>query len=125
MISKGSEGYIMANFRTGRVAQEIQKEVNDILIKRVRDPRVADVTITEVKVTGDLQQATIYYSILSEKEKDLENVQMGLEKASGLIRRELGQRLTLYKTPELKFERDESVLYGSRIDELLRDLNKE
>ncbi|MGX7395548.1 30S ribosome-binding factor RbfA [Carnobacterium mobile] len=115
----------MANFRTGRVAQEIQKEVNDILIKRVRDPRVADVTITEVKVTGDLQQATIYYSILSEKEKDLENVQMGLEKASGLIRRELGQRLTLYKTPELKFERDESVLYGSRIDELLRDLNKE
>ncbi|WP_313469731.1 30S ribosome-binding factor RbfA [Carnobacterium sp.] len=115
----------MANFRTGRVAQEIQKEVNDILIKRVRDPRVADVTITEVKVTGDLQQATIYYSILSEKEKDLENVQMGLEKATGLIRRELGQRLTLYKTPELKFERDESVLYGSRIDELLRDLNKE
>ena len=99
----------MANFRTGRVAQEIQKEVNDILIKRVRDPRVADVTITEVKVTGDLQQATIYYSILSEKEKDLENVQMGLEKASGLIRRELGQRLTLYKTPELKFERDESL----------------
>ncbi len=50
---------------------------------------------------------------------------MGLEKATGLIRRELGQRLTLYKTPELKFERDESVLYGSRIDELLRDLNKE
>ncbi|ALV21161.1 MAG: 30S ribosome-binding factor RbfA [Carnobacterium sp.] len=115
----------MANFRVGRVAQEIQKEVNDILTKRVKDPRVENVTITEVKVTGDLQQATIYYSILSEKESDLENVQLGLDKASGLIRRELGQRLTLYKTPELKFERDESVLYGSRIDELLRDLNKD
>ncbi len=60
----------MANFRTGRVAQEIQKEVNDILVKRVKDPRVSNVTITEVKVTGDLQQATIYYSILSEKEKE-------------------------------------------------------
>lgn len=115
----------MANFRVGRVAQEIQKEVNDILTKRVKDPRVENVTITEVKVTGDLQQATIYYSILSEKESDLENVQLGLDKSSGLIRRELGQRLTLYKTPELKFERDESVLYGSRIDELLRDLNKD
>ena len=115
----------MANFRVGRVAQEIQKEVNDILTKPVKDPRVENVTITEVKVTGDLQQATIYYSILSEKESDLENVQLGLDKASGLIRRELGQRLTLYKTPELKFERDESVLYGSRIDELLRDLNKD
>lgn len=114
----------MANFRTGRVAQEIQKEVNDILIKRVKDPRVSNVTITEVKVTGDLQQATIYYSILSEKEKDLENVQLGLDKATGLIRSELGKRLTLYKTPELTFSLDESVLYGSRIDELLRNLNK-
>ncbi|MCA9766552.1 MAG: 30S ribosome-binding factor RbfA [Carnobacterium sp.] len=115
----------MANFRTGRVAQEIQKEVNDILVKRVKDPRVSNVTITEVKVTGDLQQATIYYSILSEKEKDLELVQLGLDKATGLIRRELGKRLTLYKTPELTFSLDESVLYGSRIDELLRNLNKE
>ncbi|MGB3161169.1 30S ribosome-binding factor RbfA [Carnobacterium sp.] len=114
----------MANFRTGRVAQEIQKEVNDILVKRVKDPRVSNVTITEVKVTGDLQQATIYYSILSEKEKDLERVQLGLDKATGLIRSELGKRLTLYKTPELTFSLDESVLYGSRIDELLRNLNK-
>ncbi|HJF20145.1 MAG TPA: 30S ribosome-binding factor RbfA, partial [Enterococcus columbae] len=55
----------MANYRDRRLAQEIQKEVNQILRKKVRDPRVQDVTITDVKVTGDLQQATIYYTILS------------------------------------------------------------
>lgn len=56
----------MANYRDRRVGQEILKEVNAILRKKVRDPRVQDVTITDVHVTGDLQQATIYYSILSD-----------------------------------------------------------
>ncbi len=56
----------MANYRDRRVGQEILKEVNDILRKKVRDPRVENVTITDVHVTGDLQQATIYYSILSD-----------------------------------------------------------
>ena len=56
--------------RVGRLAQEIQREVNDILQKRVRDPRVQGVTITGVEVTGDLQHATIYYSILSDLASD-------------------------------------------------------
>ncbi|EOT46947.1 MULTISPECIES: 30S ribosome-binding factor RbfA [Enterococcus] len=115
----------MANYRDRRVAQEILKEVNQILRKKIRDPRVQDVTITDVHVTGDLQQATIYYSILSDLASDREKAQKGLEKSSGLIRRELGHALTLYKTPELVFEIDQSVQYGSKIDQLLRDLNKE
>lgn len=115
----------MANYRDRRVAHEILREVNDILRKRVRDPRVQDVTITDVRVTGDLQQATIYYSILSDFASEREKAQKGLEKASGLIRRELGQRLSLYKTPELFFEVDASVQYGNKIDQMLRDLNKE
>lgn len=115
----------MANHRIGRVSQEIQREVNDILKKRVKDPRVADVNITDVRVTGDLQQATVFYSILSDKASDREKVQLGLDKASGLVRSELGKRLTLYKTPEINFERDESLEYGNHIDELLRNLNKD
>lgn len=114
----------MANYRDRRVAQEILREVNDILQKKVRDPRVENVTITEVRVTGDLQQATIYYSSLSDKASEKEKVQQGLAKASGLIRRELGHRLSIYKTPELIFEVDSSVQYGNHIDELLRNLNK-
>ena len=115
----------MPNYRVGRVSQEILREVNDILIKKIRDPRVKNLTITDVELTGDLQNATIYYSTL-DKEKELqEETQTGLEKSSGLIRKELGSRLTLYKTPEISFKRDESVEYGNRIDELLNKLNKE
>ena len=115
----------MANYRVGRVAQEIQKEVNDIMLKKVRDPRVQDITITDVRITGDLQQATIFYSTLSDNPEDIDLAKAGLEKAKGLIRKELGSRLSIYKTPELLFERDTSVLYGNRIDELLKEINEE
>ena len=71
-------------YRVGRVEQEIQREVNDILLKRVRDPRVQGVTITGVDVTGDLQQATIYFSILSETASNAQKAQAGLDKAKGI-----------------------------------------
>lgn len=115
----------MANYRDRRVAQEILKDVNHILRKKVRDPRVQDVSITDVKVTGDLQQATIFYSILSDKASAKKSAQEGLDKVSGLVRSELGKQLSLYKTPEIEFVLDESVEYGSRIDELLRGLDRD
>ncbi|ALB29052.1 30S ribosome-binding factor RbfA [Companilactobacillus heilongjiangensis] len=115
----------MVKHRIGRVEQEIQKEVNDILLKRVRDPRVQGVTVTGVEMTGDLQQATIYYSILSEKASDVEKTQAGLDKAKGLIRRELGQKLTLYKVPELEFKQDQSIRYGEKIDKLIAKLHQD
>ncbi|MBA1435024.1 30S ribosome-binding factor RbfA [Bombilactobacillus bombi] len=111
-------------YRVGRVEQEIQREVNDILLKRVRDPRVNEITITGVDVTGDLQQATIYFSVLSETASDAQKAQAGLDKAKGLIRRELGQRLSIYKTPELIFKQDQSIRYGERIDELIKKLHE-
>lgn len=115
----------MPNYRVGRVSQEIQKEVNDILLKEVRDPRVQDITVTDVEVTGDLQQATVYYSTLEEDKQTLEETQKGLDKATGLIRKELGNRLSLYKTPEITFARDESIAYGNRIDELLNQIKED
>lgn len=115
----------MPNYRIGRVSQEIQREINDVLAKRVRDPRVQNITITDVEVTGDLQQATVYYSTLQEDEKTVTDTQEGLVKATGLIRKELGSRLSLYKTPELSFARDESISYGNRIDELLNQIKED
>lgn len=112
-------------YRSDRLSQEIEKEVSDILRRRVRDPRVEGVTITGVDVTGDLQQAKIYYSILSDKASDDQKTKAGLEKASGLIRKELGSCLSIYKTPELSFTRDESVQYGDKIDQLLNKLNRD
>ena len=115
----------MANYRVGRVSQEILKEVNDILMNTVRDPRVEGVTITDVDLTGDLQQATIFYSTLDTDDQTKKETQTGLDKATGLIRKELGSRLTTYHTPELEFKRDESVEYGNRIDQLLNELKNE
>lgn len=112
-------------FRVDRLAGEIQREVDDILLKRVRDPRVKGITITGVDVTGDLQQATIYYSLLSDLASDGEKAQAGLDKATGLIRSELGSRLNIFKTPAIKFEWDKSIAYGSRIDQLINKLHQQ
>ncbi|QIL50959.1 30S ribosome-binding factor RbfA [Weissella coleopterorum] len=113
------------NFRVGRLEQEIQRSVNEILLKRIRDPRVQDVTITGVEVTGDLQQATIYYSVLSELASVNQKAADGLAAATGLIRKEVGSTLNIYKTPELFFKKDDSVLYGNKIDDLIRQLHTE
>lgn len=109
--------------RIGRVETQIQREIDDILLKEVNDPRVRPVTITGVQLTGDLQEATIYYSILNDSQKAGEEAQAGLVKATGLIRREVGQRIKLFKVPTLTFKRDTSIQYGARIDQLLNEMN--
>lgn len=114
----------MAKVRVERVAREIFKDINDILRTVVKDPRVEGITITDVQLTGDLQQATLYYSSLSELASERQAEQTGLDKATGIIRKALGQRLSIYKTPEIQFKRDESVDYGNRIDELIRQMNE-
>ncbi|MGT2712493.1 30S ribosome-binding factor RbfA [Streptococcus oriscaviae] len=116
----------MANhFRTDRVGMEIKREVNEILQKKVRDPRVQGVTITDVQMVGDLSVAKVYYTIMSNLASDNQKAQTGLEKATGTIKRELGRKLTLYKIPDLVFEKDQSIEYGNKIDQMLRDLNKD
>lgn len=113
----------MANhFRTDRVGMEIKREVNEILQKKVRDPRVQGVTITDVQMLGDLSVAKVYYSIMSDLASDNQKAQIGLEKAKGTIKRELGRKLTLYKIPDLVFEKDQSIEYGNKIDQMLRAL---
>ncbi|HEM6082525.1 TPA: 30S ribosome-binding factor RbfA [Streptococcus suis] len=115
----------MANhFRTDRVGMEIKREVNEILQKKVRDPRVQGVTITDVQMVGDLSMAKVYYTIMSNLASDNQKAQTGLEKATGTIKRELGRRLTLYKIPDLVFEKDQSIEYGNKIDQMLRALEQ-
>ncbi|AWX96138.1 ribosome-binding factor A [Streptococcus suis] len=115
----------MANhFRTDRVGMEIKREVNEILQKKVRDPRVQGVTITDVQMVGDLSLAKVYYTIMSNLASDNQKAQTGLEKATGTIKRELGRKLTLYKIPDLVFEKDQSIEYGNKIDQMLRALDQ-
>ncbi|WP_088005968.1 30S ribosome-binding factor RbfA [Indiicoccus explosivorum] len=109
--------------RSNRVAEQMKKELSDIISRKLKDPRVGFVTVTDVEVTGDLQQATVYISVLGDEKKQEETL-LGLSKSKGYIRSEIGQRIRLRKTPELLFEFDTSVAYGSRIDSLLRDLQE-
>ena len=111
------------SFRVDRVGMEIKREVNEIL-QKVRDPRVQDVTITDVQMLGDLSAAKIFYTIHSTLASDNQKAQTGLEKATGTIKRELGKKLTMYKIPDLTFIKDESIEYGNKIDEMLRNLER-
>ena len=99
----------MANHRIDRVGMEIKREVNEILRLRVNDPRVQDVTITDVQMLGDLSMAKVFYTIHSTLASDNQKAQIGLEKATGTIKRELGKNLTMYKIPDLQFVKDESM----------------
>lgn len=114
----------MANsFRVDRVGMEIKREVNEILQKKVRDPRVQNVTIIDVQMLGDLSMAKVFYTVMSDLASDNEKAQIGLEKATGTIKRELGKNLSMYKIPDLTFIKDESIAYGNKIDQMLRDLD--
>lgn len=113
----------MAELRAHRVAEQMKKELGDILSRKIKDPRVGFVTVTDVEVTGDLQQAKVFISVLGNEKKKQETL-LGLAKAKGFIRSEIGSRIRLRKTPELTFEIDEAIEQGNRIDSILRDLNK-
>jgi ribosome-binding factor A len=113
----------MSELRANRVAEQMKKELGEILTTKLKDPRVGFVTVTDVEVTGDLQQATVYISVLGD-EKEKQDTLLGLSKAKGFIRSEIGQRIRLRKTPELLFEFDEALERGNRIETILRDLKK-
>lgn len=96
--------------------------MGDILGRKLKDPRIGFLTVTDVEVSGDLQIAKVYISVLGDEKKREETLK-GLAKAKGYIRSEIGNRIRLRKTPELHFEFDESVDYGNRIESLIAELN--
>ncbi len=98
--------------------------MSHILQHELKDPRVGFVTVTGVDVTGDLQQATVYISVMGDK-NDLEGTLEGLEKAKGFIRTEIGRRIRLRHTPEILFKVDESTEYGNRIEKLLKEVKSD
>lgn len=114
----------MSNLRANRVAEQMKKELGDILTRKIKDPRVGFVTVTDIEVTGDLQQAKIFISVLGDEIQKQETL-LGLSKAKGFIRSEIGNRIRLRKTPEITFAFDESLEYGNRIETILHKLNND
>lgn len=115
---------INLSFRSKQVGEQMKKELSEIISRKIKDPRVGFVTVTDVEVTGDLQQATVYISVLGDEQKKEETL-IGLSKAKGFIRSEIGKRIRLRKTPEIFFEFDESIDYGNRIETLLNQIQRE
>ena len=110
--------------RADRVADLIKQELSAILRREVGDPRIANITVTDVKLTDDLRSARIYFVELG-KDCLSADVEKGLSKAKGFLKRELGKRLQLRYIPELAFFYDPSFEYGSRIEKLLKEVRKD
>lgn len=108
--------------RVARIREEIKKEASEI-IRKLKDPRVGFVTVTDVEVTGDLRHARIYVSVLGDAESKDETMN-ALAKATGFIRTEIGSRIRLRHTPEIQFAFDDSMERGARIFELLRQVDQ-
>ncbi len=114
----------MATRRQRRVAELIHRELSLLLMREARDPRLAGVTITEVRISPDLMVARIYFTVLGEPGQDKETLAV-LERANGYLRTQLAAQVRLRSVPELIFELDTSAAYGQRIDELLAQIAEE
>jgi ribosome-binding factor A len=108
--------------RSRQVGSVLQAEISDIVRKRLRDPRIGFLTITEVELANDLKTAKVYVSVLGE-DKQKKQTLKALERARTLIQNELGQRVRLRYIPMLFFYLDESAAYGDKIDRLLNNLH--
>jgi ribosome-binding factor A len=107
----------MAKYRQGRINDEMQKEIAEIL-REVKDPRVsgAFISVIGVDATPDLKFAKVYYSVLTGDKKEISK---GLRSCAGYIRAQLAKRMNLRMTPELSFYEDHSIEHGAHISKLL------
>ena len=111
----------MANYRVGRINEEVKREVSNIIQNEIKDPRLtAMVSVTDVKVTRDLRYAKVFVSIFGKNDEEKNNTFVALKNASGYIRKEIGQRINLRYNPQIIFELDDSINYGMHIEELIQ-----
>ena len=106
--------------RLRRVADQIQRELSDLLRTELKDPRVGMITLTGVEVSPDLGHAKVFFTTLGDAES-LARTEAGLARAAGFLRSELGHRLRLRVTPEVRFVHDPSVERGARLSKLIDD----
>ncbi len=111
----------MASYRIGRINDDIKRELAS-MIPTLKDPRVRGlISITRVDTTTDLRYCKVYVSTLNKD--DVQEVMRGLKSSAGYLRRELGRRMTLRYTPELQFIADDSIDRGSRLIQMMNELD--
>ena len=104
--------------RSDRVAEQIRRELAELIRLELKDPRINLVTLTDVEVTPDYAHAKVFFTSLA-GEEHLPEIAAGLKRASGFLRRELGRRIRIHTLPELHFVYDASVERGSRLSQLI------
>ena len=111
----------MSTHKLDRTNEDIQR-VLSTLLRTIKDPRVNQgmMSVTAVETTGDLRYSKVYLSVLGLK--DEKELKKGLKSASGYLRHELGEALSLRYTPELIFELDKSIEHGAKINRIINDL---
>jgi ribosome-binding factor A len=107
--------------RQEKLGELITAELSDLLRTRVKDPRVGFASITHVEVSGDLRHAKVFVSVMGELSEQEETIK-ALKHATGFLRHELAERITIRYMPELVFKLDTSIEQGSRILEMIRQL---
>jgi ribosome-binding factor A len=112
----------MESQRTERVGDLMRAEIADLLLRKVKDPRIGFVTVTGVKVSPDLRHATVFVSLLEEG-PIVEETLNALGRAAGFIRTEMGRRLRLKYTPELVFREDPTPRQAAHIEAVLEGLS--
>ncbi len=108
----------MSSERVRRIADRIQVIVAEMLERRLKDPRLGFVTVTDVRVSGDTQHATIFYTVMG-TDDDRAGTRAALESAKGLLRSEVGKRLGMRHTPTLEFVLDALPESAAHIEDLL------
>ena len=104
--------------RSRRIAEQVQRELSDIIRLELKDPRVGMITITDVEVTPDGAHARVYFTSLGEASR-IDEAVAGLQHAAGYLRSQLAQRLKVRVVPQLHFEHDASVERGIRVSQLI------
>lgn len=112
--------------RIEKINQLIKREISNMLLYGdINDPRLSFVTIMEVDTSRDLQHARVKFSVLTDDEKEIKNVQDGLDSARGFIRKMISQRIDLRYTPEIVFIHDRSLQYQAQIDRTITEIKNE
>jgi len=104
--------------RSRRIAEQVQRELSDIIRLELKDPRVGMITLTDVEMTPDNAHARVYFTLLGDASR-IEEAQAGLQHAAGYLRTELSHRLKTRIVPQLHFEYDASVERGIRLYKLI------
>jgi ribosome-binding factor A len=106
-----------------RVADQIQKDLSELIVFELKDPRVGMVTLSEVQLTPDYAHAKIYFTMLKDDEESVKNTLAGLQAAAGYLRNQLGKRLHIHTLPQLHFVHDVSAARGMAMSALIDKAN--